>query len=281
MVSAAAITHAAPASARDRRVPGPPAAPCHVRLDVLSAFRLTVGGGVVEVPHPAQRLLALLALKHHPLLRAYVAGTLWLDNSEDRAGGNLRSVLWRLRGQGLSVIRLRNGAVELAPEVCVDLHDAAALAHRWLAGLVTDADVAAGTRALEGEVLPDWYDDLVSDERERFRQLRLHALEAMAERLSASGRWADAVLAALAALAADPLRESAHRAVIKVHLAEGNLAEAIRQLHRCERLMIEEVGVLPSSLLLELIPAAASSDPREPRLSPGATAERPGRRFTG
>ena len=245
---------------------------------MLGAFRLTVGGDVVEVPHPAQRLLALLALKHHPLLRAYVAGTLWLDNSEDRAGGNLRSVLWRLRGQGLSVIRLRNGAVELAPEVCVDLHDAAALAHRWLAGLVTDADVAAGTRALEGEVLPDWYDDWASDERERFRQLRLHALEAMAERLSASGRWADAVLAALAALAADPLRESAHRAVIKVHLAEGNLAEAIRQLHRCERLMIEEVGVLPSSLLSELIPAAASSDPQEPRPSPGATAERPGRR---
>jgi DNA-binding SARP family transcriptional activator len=135
--------------------------------------------------------------------------------------------------------------------------------------------------AVQADLLPGWYDDWVLLERERLRQLRLHALEAMAERLSASGRWADAVLAALAALAADPLRESAHRAVIKVHLAEGNLAEAIRQLHRCERLMIEEVGVLPSALLSELIPAAASSDPREPRPSPGATAERPGRRFTG
>jgi hypothetical protein len=35
------------------------------------------------------------------------------------------------------------------------------------------------------------------------------------------------------------------------------VAEAIRQLRRCERLMIEEVGVPPSIKLQELIPAGA------------------------
>ena len=140
----------------------------------------------------------------------------------------------------------------------MDLHDGVACAHRWLAEQETIGDRSAASVALEGELLPDWYDDWVTDERERFRQLRLHALEVMAERLAGSRRWGDAVLAALAAVSADPLRESAHRAVIKVHLAEGNVAEAIRQLRRCERLMIDEVGVPPSPSLAELIRAGTT-----------------------
>jgi DNA-binding SARP family transcriptional activator len=227
-----------------------------IRLRLLDAFRLTVDGRSIELPHPAQRLVALLAVRDHPLLRSYAAATLWLDHSDDRAGANLRSVLWRLRQRGLPIIALHRGTVELEPAVGVDLHDAVALSRRWLAGVETDEDRAVASAGLEGELLPDWYDEWVQDERERFRQLRLHALEAMAERLAASDRWGDAVLAALDALASDPLRESAHRAVIKVHLAEGNVAEAIRQLRRCERLMIEEVGVPPSAKLQELITAA-------------------------
>ena len=228
-----------------------------IRLCLLDAFRLTADGRSIELPQPAKRLIALLAVRAHPLPRSYAAATLWLDNSDDRAGANLRSVLWRLRARGLPIIALQRGSVELDPSVSVDFHDAVELAHRWLAGVETDDDRARASSGLKGELLPDWYDDWVLDERERFRQLRLHALEAMAERLAASNRWGDAVLAALAALAADPLRESAHRAVIKVHLAEGNVAEAIRQLRRCERLMIEEVGVPPSSKLQELISAAS------------------------
>lgn len=230
-----------------------------VRLRVLDAFELTLDGEPVDVPHPAQRLLALLAVKHHSVTRSHVSGVLWIDHSEERAAGNLRSVLWRLRGLGQPIVDTRNGTLHLTPSVEVDLHDAIGAAQRWLAGAETAEDRAAGSSALEGELLPDWYDEWVTDERERFRQLRLHALEVMAERLAGSGRWGDAVLAALAAVSADPLRESAHRAVIKVHLAEGNVAEAIRQLRRCERLMIDEVGVPPSPSLAELIRAGSPS----------------------
>jgi DNA-binding SARP family transcriptional activator len=153
------------------------------------------------------------------------------------------------------LVEAHNGTIELVGDVRVDVWEADALAHRWLTGTESETDRDRASEGLEGELLPDWYDDWVQDERERFRQLRLHALEAMADRLASLDRWGDAVLAALAALSSDPLRESAHRAVIKVHMAEGNLAEAIRQLRRCERLMIEEVGVPPSTKLQELIAA--------------------------
>jgi len=237
----------------DRRSDGPPLPLRVVQLHVLDAFTLVVDGERMEIAHPAQRLMALLAVKRHPVARSHAAGVLWLDHTDERAAGNLRSVLWRLRAIGYPLIDTRNGTLQLMPPVTVDLHAAVAVAHRWLAGIETDADRELGSTALEGELLPDWYDDWVTDERERFRQLRLHALEVMADRLAAMGRWGDAVLAALAAVSADPLRESAHRAVIKVHLAEGNVAEAIRQLRRCERLMIDEVGVPPSPSLAALI----------------------------
>ncbi|HEY6203669.1 MAG TPA: bacterial transcriptional activator domain-containing protein [Candidatus Limnocylindria bacterium] len=81
-----------------------------------------------------------------------------------------------------------------------------------------------------GELLADWCDEWVLLERERLRQLRLHALEVLTQRLVTVGRYADAMEVALAALRSEPLRESAHRAVISVHLAEGNRSEALRQV---------------------------------------------------
>lgn len=224
---------------------------------MLDAFELTIDGEAVDVAHPARRLMALLAVKHHPLLRGYAAGVLWLNFTDDRAAANLRSALWRVRALGVPIVDTRNGTLQLLPRVEVDLDAAGSVAQRWLANHETDADRDAGSTAIAGELLPDWYEDWLTNDRESFRQLRLHALEAMAERLADADRCGDAILAALAAVAADPLRESAHRAVIKVHLAEGNVAEAIRQLHRCERLMLDEVGVPPSSRLAELIQRGA------------------------
>ena len=97
----------------DRRTDDPPMMERAVRLQVLDAFALTIDGEPVEVAHPAQRLLALLAVKRHPLARSYTAGTLWLDHTEERAAGNLRSVLWRLRTIGHPIVDTRNGSLRL------------------------------------------------------------------------------------------------------------------------------------------------------------------------
>lgn len=241
----------------DRRRGRPVVPSPTIKLQVLGAFRLTVDETDVRIPKPAQRLLVLLVVRRHRLLRTFAAGLLWLDLPEQRAAANLRSVLWRLRAIHVPVVDTRDGMVSLMPDVSVDVYETAALARRWLAGAETEADLDAGSAILEGELLPDWYEEWVGDERDRYRQLRVHALEVIAERLASIGRWGAAVQAALAALAADPLRESAHRAVIRVYLAEGNVAEAIRQLRRCERLLIEEVGIRPSFNLDDLMPSQA------------------------
>jgi DNA-binding SARP family transcriptional activator len=84
-------------------------------------------------------------------------------------------------------------------------------------------------------------------ERERVRQRILHALEALSEWLAAAGRFADAVEAAMLATSAEPLRESAQRALIRAHAAEGNLTEARRSYRSYQDLLRRELGVAPSS----------------------------------
>jgi DNA-binding SARP family transcriptional activator len=201
----------------------------------------------------AQRIIAFLALHERPLQRVYVAGMLWLDKPEERAFANLRSTLWRLHQPGYTLIEANGREVRLAPEVRVDFHEGVRLAHRLLNGSTDRADLDVDWRPLAGELLPDWYDEWVFLERERYRQLSLHALEALSERLAAARRFGAALEAALAAVAGEPLRESAHRALIRTHLAEGNIAEAIREYRYFKQLLHDRLSLDPSPAMEALV----------------------------
>jgi DNA-binding SARP family transcriptional activator len=212
-------------------------------LKLLDGFDLVCAGCPTALPLSAQRLLAFVALHERPLPRSFVAGSLWLDSSEERANANLRSALWRLHRSGQRVVQCSGQRLTLDPSVVVDLRESEALAHRVLSG---SNDLEIAPSALSGELLPGWYDDWILFERERFRQLRLRALDTLCERLTEAGRFDAALEAGLAAVAGEPLRESSHRAVIRAHLADGNVAEAIRQYRLCRRLLKDQLGLEPS-----------------------------------
>ena len=63
-------------------------------LSLLGAFELSFDGRTVDLPTPAQRLLAYLAIEDRPLQRGYLAAALWLDSTDAHAAGSLRSALW-------------------------------------------------------------------------------------------------------------------------------------------------------------------------------------------
>lgn len=223
-----------------------------VHVQLLGGFGLRCEGRRVELPLGAQRLVALLALQEAPLLRLYVAGVLWPDTTEKRAYANLRSALWRLRQSGFEVVEAKGANVRLAPGVVVDAKESAALAKDLLVGNCATLP-PDGTRALDSDLLPDWYDDWVVGERERLRQLRLHALEKLSDRLVENGSFGLAADAGLAALRDDPLRESANRALIRTFIAEGNRAEAVRHYRSYRGLLERELGLEPSDQMKELL----------------------------
>lgn len=71
--------------------------------------------------------------------------------------------------------------------------------------------------------------------------------------LAAVRRFSEAFDAGMTSIAADPLRESAHRAVVRLHLAEGNVGAAVRQYELCRRLLDQQLGIEPTQLMDELV----------------------------
>lgn len=225
------------------------------RLQVLGGFQASCGGEPLHVPQAGQRVLACLAVhhRHRAVRRATVADRLWPDSPPGRGTSTLRSVLWRLpRPRGRTLVSGDATTIELHADVEVDLWES----ERVAVGVCGDErapDRVPDLLTLEDDLLPDWDEEWLVMEREAFRQLRLHALERVAAESCDRGRFTDALSAGLSAVRSEPLRESAHRTVIAVHLAEGNFAEALRQYDGYRRLLAEELGLPPSPAIHRMV----------------------------
>jgi DNA-binding SARP family transcriptional activator len=223
-----------------------PASP-HLRL--LGRFELSGGNSPLRVQPSGERLLAYLAVRRDPVARPEAAAALWPDCPDARAASNLRSVLWRLPGHSEGgVVSTRAGKLALAPDVAVDL---AEISGRLAGRAAIGDEVSIGL--LQQEVLPGWPETWLITTREWFRQVRLRALEKMCDQQLAAGHLDSALAAGLAAVACDPLRESAHRRLALIHMSEGNLAEALRQYHLYRELARSELGLPPSSQFRRLV----------------------------
>jgi DNA-binding SARP family transcriptional activator len=218
------------------------------RLRVLGELEVTNAGAPLTVSLAGQRVLALLAVaqRARAASRSSVAELLWPDLPPERAVSHLRSTLWRMpRPRGRALVLCAPRTVSLAPELEVDL---------WRADEQIDsAEGPVDVGLLVQDLLPRWDEDWLAVEREDFRQRRLHALESSSRLLREDGRYIAALTAALSAVRAEPLRETAHLRVIEVHLAEGNQSEAVRQYDHYRDLLVTELGLGPSPALADVM----------------------------
>jgi DNA-binding SARP family transcriptional activator len=222
-------------------------------LSLTDEFELVVHGREIGLPHSVERVVAYIGLSTQPVHRLKLAGTLWPDVAEVQAARSLRTALWRLQRGGVRIVDAHEDRVALLPMVRVDVIELFDLCRE----LLDDRDGQALGRVSDlidnAELLPDWDEEWVVADRERYRMLRLQALELAAERLIVRAEFGRAMEAALAATISDPLRESARRLVIRVHLAEGNLASALRAYDDYRTLLDREIGVEPSLAMQRLI----------------------------
>lgn len=229
------------------------------RLQVMGDFQLLLGARPTPLPLQARRVLGLLAVLGSLQSRWAVAGRLWADASERQAKANLRNAVWQIRLASDAVLWATRGDVGLGPAVALDLHEARRCARAVLTG---DSPHGYGRTldVLDLDLLPAWDEEWLVIERERQRQLRMHALEALSASLCRAGRFAEGIAAALAAVAAEPLRESSQRLLIEAHLGEGNVSEAVRQLDTYRHILDEELGIAPSRQLEQLVGVALTAD---------------------
>jgi DNA-binding SARP family transcriptional activator len=222
------------------------------------------GGPVVElasgvrlqVPEGSKRLLVFVALHTGEVDRRHVAGVLWPIGDDERAAGNLRSALWRLNRADIDVLVADKRSLAMRPDVVVDLQVVKEWAARLIGGVPTAEDLVATPDGMDAiELLPGWYDDWALTERECVRQRLLHALEALSRLHRLAGRCAQAVEAAILAVNADPLRESAQLELLESHLAEGNWSEGQRAYESYSALLCREIGAEPGAEFRRLLRA--------------------------
>jgi DNA-binding SARP family transcriptional activator len=231
------------------------AAAAPVVLHLFDGPFVTYGRRRVEIPEGSKRLLVFVALHRGRVERRYAAGTLWPAGDDLRAAGNLRSALWRLNGAGIDLLSADKYGLAMRDEVFVDSQVVSAWAARIISGSASVHDLHTMPGGAEPlELLPGWYDDWALVERERVRQRLLHALEALSRQLVRMRRCAEAVEAAMMAVSAEPLRQSAQRTLIEAYLAAGSWVEARRSFEAHRLILERELGTEPDPELAAMVP---------------------------
>jgi DNA-binding SARP family transcriptional activator len=219
-------------------------------LQLLGRFCFCIDGRPRQLGPALQRLTALLAV-HSWSSRYVIAGMLWPDHGEDAALAALRTAVWRLQHRTPGVLDVGTHTLTLSSGVAVDLSECVRWAQRLLRNPGAVADDDLDPPAETADLLPGWDDEWLEPERQRVHQLHVHALETAANEQLARGRPGPALATAFTALRNDQLRESAHRLVVRIHLAEGNVDAALRQFRACRELLDAELGDTPSPALAE------------------------------
>ena len=230
-----------------------------VELRLLGRFAVVVDGSTLPVSRTGQRLLARMALSDGVEDRAVLAGVLWPEHPGARAQANLRGAVWRLPASLRERLDVGVGMLAFDPGWSVDLHAAERLAADMRPGQHCAADILPAAAPFRHDLLPDWDESWLLVHRERYRQLRLHALEDLARQHLDAGRPFHATDCALLAIAAEPLRESSQRLLVCGHLAAGNRAAARASYERFRRMLADELGVQPSPELTALVRHLAAS----------------------
>jgi DNA-binding SARP family transcriptional activator len=240
-----------------------------VRLRLLGSFSLTVDGRIARLPFSVQRLIAFLGMTRQAD-RHTAAGSLWPDVTEARASCSLRAVLSKIQQLCPYTVESRSNYLILSPVVGVDTLFLRKVATRVAARSADAIQDALALLDLRGELLPTWDEEWLTFEREELRQIRLQALDCCTAQLYRSGHLAGAMMLAFEAIRADPLRESAYRLVVAIHMAQGNRAQALHAYRAYADNLWLEYRIRPSPLFKDLV-QNPDRIPTKPRLATGAT----------
>ncbi len=225
-----------------------------LNLQLFGGFEArTAEGAALSFPTKKTRaLLAYLAVhpgKSHS--RNSLANLLWGDSADEQARASLRQTLAYLRKAlaptGLDHLVTRDDLVSIDPAT---LQLDVATVERLTAdgnpdGLEPVGELFRGD-FLEGfDLREEEFDDWLRAERVRLRGLVTAALGTLLAHYEASDQFAGGARVANRLLEIDPLQEHAHRALMRLHLRQGERGLALKQYEICRETLLREVDSEP------------------------------------
>jgi predicted ATPase/DNA-binding SARP family transcriptional activator len=220
-------------------------------VKLLGEFNVQLAGQPIDIPsRPAQTLLAYLVLHPHTACRReMLAGLIWPDANESNARSNLRHALWRIRkalGEqlGPEVFPSDDLTVAFSPptDCWIDAH----LVNGKTNTATALAVLKEAASAYQGELLPGFYDDWITLERERVQLAFEHKMDMLIARLVQSQSWTDTVEWAEHWIKFGTAPEPAFRTLMTAHAKLGLKAKVKEDYTRCIEALEREFGVEPS-----------------------------------
>jgi TolB-like protein len=259
-----------------------------LHISLLGGFEARLGSGEA-LPlkgRKSQALVAYLALtpgEQHT--RDELVALLWSDRGEQQARSSLR--------QSLSELRKALGDTDDSPLIAgrdaISLDaDAVDVDVTEFERLIEDGTPTALERAAElyqGDLLDGIgvhdpvFEDWLRDARQRLHERACEALSRLLDH-QASEDTERAIATARLLLALDPLREPAHRVLMRLYAEAGDRTMAIKQYQACRDVLAAELGLLPEPETEELaeeirIGAAETGEPVHPAPEPQAPGAEP------
>ncbi len=233
-------------------------------------------------------LLAYLVTYPQRHSRDELVDLLWPDADPASGRPRLSQAIWRLR-QALHKIRAATAPeVILADRAAVGIESSLVTSdHARFRQCILRASAAEGTPRAEalteavaaygtgGEFLAGFYEDWVLVERRKLQTEFLDALEALAAFHAAVEDWPQALGFAERAVAADPLLEESHQALIRLLAVSGQAAAARRQYDTLARLLARELNAEPSPATRALMAQVRQAADLSPQPFPPSASSAP------
>lgn len=267
------------------------------RIDLFGGIRVTRGEAVTSRfrTQKTAALLGYLAYTRRAHSRDVLTELFWPDAAPDAGRHNLSVALSSLRQQ-LEPPGVRDGAVLVADRATVALDhvsvavDTAQFAEQLRTAGVAPTEearfeaLAAAVDLYRGELMAGYYEAWIFQEQQLLKEQFLGTVRRLASILLATGQPSRALQISLRAVSADPLSEELRQEVMRVYLALGQPAGALRQYRDLERLYREELDSAPSlathALALQaqegLQSAGGAALPAEPNLPVAELPDRTG-----
>ena len=242
----------------------------HLALSLFGRFeaRPTPPGRALHLRlKKARAILAILAwAPDQARARETLIGLLWSRLGQAQARNSFRVTLSSIRtalaAARVDGLRVYGDAVALNPSSVTS--DVAAF--RRLLELGAPKDLTKAVDLYRGDLLEGFdvgdpaFDEWLSTEREKLRMGALGACETVLAHQLRSGAHELALTTALRLVALDPLREPAHRAVMRLQARSGRVRLARRQYEICAAVLQRDLGVAPEAETRQLYEDTLRSD---------------------
>jgi DNA-binding SARP family transcriptional activator len=257
-----------------------------LRIRLLGGFSLESDGKALP-PIPSRTARSLFAMlvtqRGAGKSRDFLAGTFWPDLPEARARRRLSHALWQLQqvlGEASRhdpYIIVEADTVGFNPNAAfwLDVDEFSRLASGSL------AEMEAAIEIYRGDFLAGLYDDWLFMEQRRVSDDYVELLERIVDAHKSRGAIGRALVYARRLVSHEPLREGAHREVMRLCFLLGQFNEAIQQYEFCASILEEELGAQPAAatraLYSEILEHRAKGDrpfapdPRSVLFQPGDT----------